>query len=527
MYKNYLVKEMGSDGFWDQLGRSTLPYSGNRNPLRSILQAMQEAPLSCQTVVFESDYVDEVYQDEYSVFYSKAFKSYPDRCTRLHFFSCRIPKRVRTNFEQYSKFYLGFMVLRPTDLQRVGRTILKPQVANPDTDFINCVVPFNAHIMGQRFSVQAMPFIQQDTQVGSCAQASLWMLSRYMSKRFGNRRFMPSEINEFAKAKLGLGRHLPAENGLNMSQMLEALESMGFSAVAYMRNSIDQFSRHIETAYPLEKDAKGKVTFASLNRQRTAKLADVAYRYIESGFPVVFGTSNHALVGIGHKYEYNANAQVAIERIPAFYVNNDNCGCYREMPIFGPCNEYEFDKVNSLIAVTPREATLRGESAEDMARTSIENFLTTIPDQNKPETYADILVRMRPDFSPWFSQLEYRTFMLESVAFQEDIRAQMRARELDRKVAEKLLRLDYPRYIWLTEVSSSSLLNKINRAERKCLGRIVVDSTAPAHTRGVIAMHFADILFLYNRHQGTLTPDIGFYPNSTPFHHKLWKGESG
>jgi len=176
-----------------------------------------------------------------------------------------------------------------------------------------------------------------------------------------------------------------------------------------------------------------------------------------------------------------------------------------------------------VIAVTPREATLRGESAEDMARLSVTEFLALQPDSSKPDTYKEILQQIRLDFIPWFSQLEYRTYMIPSVEFQQDLRMQMKEGLLLRSVGERLIRLDYPKYIWLTEVSSSLLLNQKNRADRQCLGRVLVDSTAPAHTRGVIAMHFADILLIYDRHEGAEKPELTFHQGSTPFRHKVWE----
>ena len=41
---------------------------------------------------------------------------------------------------------------------------------------------------------------------------------------------------------------------------------------------------------------------------------------------MIFGTSNHALVGIGHKNDPNAQATISLQRIPSFYVNDDNTG---------------------------------------------------------------------------------------------------------------------------------------------------------------------------------------------------------
>jgi len=82
------------------------------------------------------------------------------------------------------------------------------------------------------------------------------------------------------------------------------------------------------------------------------------------------------------------------------------------------------------------------------------------------------------------------------------------------------LLLDYPKYIWITEVSSSTLLNHPDKKDRKCVGRIISDSTAPAKTRGVIAMHVADFLQLIGRNTGG-TPITAFHLGSTPFGHKV------
>ncbi|MEA1926984.1 MAG: hypothetical protein U9N73_02165, partial [Candidatus Auribacterota bacterium] len=213
MKKQFLIIPFGSNEFLDILNKAAFPYEGSSIPLETILTQLQQSPLSCKTAIFEYNYVDKDYQDEFSTFYSKTFKRYPHRCTRLHFFSADIPKGTRIHFGKYQKDYLGFIVLRPTDLNRVGRTILKPPLIDENCEFINCLAPFEAHILGEKFRINAMPFIQQDTQVGACAQAAIWMLARYMSHRFGYREYYPGEINQLAKSTIAWGRHLPAESG--------------------------------------------------------------------------------------------------------------------------------------------------------------------------------------------------------------------------------------------------------------------------------------------------------------------------
>ena len=520
MKKKYKVEDIGTHAFAKRLTDAALPYQGNQGPMANILRMVQDPPLNCSSVVFEYEYVDADYQDEFAAFYAKTFKNYSQRCTRLHFFSVRLPKRDFANLGKFRDNYIGFMVVRPTDLQRVGRTIIKPPIQDPNKQFVTCHSVFTANILGDEFNVDGMPFFQQDTQVGACAQACLWMLARHMSRRFGYRQFFPAEINQMAKVKMALGRHLPAEDGLTLEQMLEALQGMGFAAVAYQRSFIGEFSEHIDKAFSVR--AHGKQREKDLERRRTAKLADIAYRYIESGLPVIFGTRNHALIGIGHTYRHNHKATVALQRIPEFFVNNDREGCYRLMPIFKPSIECSFGEVEMLIAVTPSEATLRGEIAEAAAMAAISDLLDLkidATDKYSPK-YRKALTDMRPEFGPLFRRLEYRTYLEHSTRFQKDLRLAMDRGQLDRKLGRKLLELDYPKYIWISEVSSPALLNHADKKDRKCLGRVVVDSTAPKSTDGAIAIHFADLLFLKNRQTGKTERNI--FPGSTPFPHKLW-----
>ena len=525
MKKQFYIEKIGTPQYEARLLAESLPDAGNRRPVLQILTWLAGPPMNCRTVVFERDYVDQDYQDELAVFYSKAFKDYPHRCTRLHFFSSDIllaQGATINDFSPYANDYLGFMVLRPTDLQRVGRTYLAARVNDPDTEFITCVAPFTAHLLGHQFSIRAMPFVQQDTQVGACAQASLWMVARYMSRRFGHREFLPGEINQCAKSRSALGRHYPAETGLTVAQMLDALQGMALSAILHQKSLVDDRQKDVEKAFPITADPVANPTgyVAQLNRQRTAKLADIAHRYIESGLPVVFVTSDHAIVGVGHKYDQSISATVAIQRIPSFYANNDNVGPYIEMPIFEPsASTITFDQVDSIIAVVPTEATLSGEQAERMVVEHIDGLLKAKADPGKPETVLDTLSKYRADFATLLPNLEYRTYLCRSVEFQRDLRTDVASGGLDPTVGETLVQLDYPKYIWITEVSSSVLLNHPQRSDRKCLGRIVVDSTAPARTRGVIATHFADLLILNDR-QYKRAPELTLHRSSTPFRHK-------
>ncbi len=523
MKKEFHTTKFPSPEFTRELVKCATPYRGNPGPINQTLQALAAAPLNCKTVIFEREYVDKDYQDEYAAFYSRAFKKYPPRAVRLHFFAGDFSDADIPQLESVAppNVYLGFLVLRPTDLQRVGRTILKPILKNADTEFVHCQAEFSAHILGQKLTVKGMPFTQQDTQVGACAQASLWMVARYLSRRFGHREFLPGEINQLAKSKGGMGRVLPAELGLTWKQMLDALEGMGLSAWSYAIGQFDECSSHIDAALPLDPNATTDQKEQHRRRVRSLKLADIAYRYIESGLPVIFGTTNHAFVGIGHTYDHAAQAKAAIQRIPGFITHNDGSGPYQTIPLPASGNPgLTFAQVEDVIAVVPIEVTLRAEAAEVMARHAIQNALN-LPTQNANfPTFKDMMGHLRPEFQGILDQLEFRTFLVPSVEFQKQLRLESKAGRFNSELANKLIALDYPKFIWVTEISSSSLLNHLKREDRQCLGRVITDSTAPSRTRGEMVVHFCDLLGMLDRQTGRAQP-WEHLPNTTPFGHQI------
>ncbi|MGA2867063.1 MAG: hypothetical protein ABSF95_21515 [Verrucomicrobiota bacterium] len=521
MNKEFLVTKFPSSEFEEHLLRAAAPYRGNVHPIQATLEALYASPLNCQTAVFEREYVDMDYQDEFAAFYSKAFKRYPCRAVRVHFFAAQVTVDDLHRIDTFGDHYLGYLILRPIDLQRVGRTVLKPALANPDREFVHCRAVFPVHILGHSLIVNGMPFIQQDTQVGACAQASLWMLARYMSRRFGHREFLPSEINQFAKAKGAMGRALPAEFGLNLRQILDALEAMGLSAWNYSSQALDDCSDHIDAAFPSPRKGTRRAQEIQRGFVRMVKLADIAYRYIESGLPVILCTDNHALVCIGHTYDHKAKATAAIQRIPAFIVHDDASGPYQSMPIFKlHGRNLPFADVEDIIAVVPPEVTLRGEEAESMSRQAIAAFLSLKTGDSKHTTYKKLILHLRPDFRGLLNRLEFRTFLMPSVEFQNKIRQDAADKRFNPALAKRFIELDYPKFIWITEVSSSALLNHPRREDRKCLGRVIIDSTAPSRTRGEMVVHFCDFLAMLDRQKPT-PPSWEYVPQTTSFGHQI------
>jgi hypothetical protein len=155
-----------------------------------------------------------------------------------------------------------------------------------------------------------------------------------------------------------------------------------------------------------------------------------------------------------------------------------------------------------------------------MARRAIATFLK-LPTRNPLfPTYKDLICRLRPEFGPLLERLEFRTFLAPSVDFQKKLRADSVGGQFSDAVAGRLIELDYPKFIWVTEISSPTLLNYPKREDRKCLGRVIVDSTAPSRTRGEMAVHFCDFLGMLDRQTGD-APAWEDVRNTTPFGHQI------
>jgi len=84
-------------------------------------------------VLIERNYVDKDYRSTYYNFYAKKGQHYRADCARLHFFDGTVTfdeKALKLNCAEGAKgltdHYFGFVVLRPTGIATIGRSLLSP-----------------------------------------------------------------------------------------------------------------------------------------------------------------------------------------------------------------------------------------------------------------------------------------------------------------------------------------------------------------------------------------------------------------
>ena len=263
--------------------------------------------------LFEHEYIDADYRNEYANFYVKVFEPLPDRCERLHFWQ--------------DETYLGFCSIRPIAGAPVGRCALLPKDADPPD--VACLASVAAHPYGHRLSVEAFPFISQDRRYGRCAHAVIWMISQYHYLRFGGARYFMSDI--VTGASLHEFERVIPSTGLTTEQIGAAFRHIGLAALHY----------------DLTTDKK-------LTAERVRLIVT---SYLNSHMPLALGTPGHltALIGAGDNHA-------------GFYA-------VRSDDEVGPYCRIQPSQWTDLFVPLPDRIYLRAEEAYEVGRVQLNKLL--------------------------------------------------------------------------------------------------------------------------------------------------------
>jgi hypothetical protein len=205
---------------------------------------------NCLSFVVEEPYIDRDYMDDFSAFYSRCHRYYPNYCQRFHFFRKeanrlglrQILAEISTTPESTDQprhralndTYLGFMVLRPNPQAFVGRTVITPWLDSPpaergkpdgDGRYYDCVRGYKVDLAGVELSLDGLGFQQQDQAVSACATTAIWVALQKTAHDVNFRIPTPSEITAGAtRFSVEFGRPIP-NAGLNIGQMSEAIRA--------------------------------------------------------------------------------------------------------------------------------------------------------------------------------------------------------------------------------------------------------------------------------------------------------------
>jgi len=441
----------------------------------------------------ENDYIDKDFTNEFSNFYSKTFRSRYGYCKRLHFFKESFDDidDFIENFNSEKITYLGFLVKRPLNVGKVGRTLIVPKEI--ENFFYLCCIKREVHLLGKTIIAVGTPFIEQDSMVMTCAQATMWMFSKYMHFANALPRYLPYEITDKAtNAFIQLSRAIPS-NGLTTQQIMSGLSKMGYFPLLYTKphkitclEDKDLYKRDSLLWQPIE----------------------TIYHYIESEIPVIILFREHAAIVIGHKIfddtkELNLPEVVAEQNVlsssfltDAFIVHDDQEGIYRLLPCTEASRETLAKKHGGLL---PREGSRYNDILSDVLEIIVplpdkiylsgEDVLTTInkilfnPDQGINFNLIDLLLESAKKGNKQAAELIYsldnkyknpvliRTYCMKSSEFKKKIKSNS---SINDEVKQDYLRTGMPRYIWVVEISTLSMFLETG----KICGEIVFDSTS-------------------------------------------------
>lgn len=495
-----------------------------------------------KTAVIEERYIDRDWSNEFSNFYSKTFQYRHGFCTRIHFFQDELSdlEEVQRFWETKESGYLGYIVRRPVEVGKVGRSLIMPYQFRDF--FYLCCIEREVHLFGRTRTIRGIPYIQQDAMVMSCAQSTIWMATNYMHHAHKLSRIYPHDIT-FSSTEMFsyLGRPIPS-NGLTVDQMVHGLNHLGLSPVFYTKPQ--------KTDYPNEDE------FEAANSEWNP--ISYIYPYIESEFPVIISFADHTCLLVGHtiyddfakdslpnyldkiiKFEevyknhrpdYHRPSLISSDVFcNAFIMNDDQRGPYRILPSNKEFTNYLLENYRELLPKNhfDRSSGREVPDYEDIfdideiiiplpdkvyliAEDVVTNLFLSLPEEFVYLEYSENLLAKElfaSQSNRSDNPLVYRLHCISSAIFKEAVLSNTFISEI---VKEYYRRMPMPRLIWVAEISTYT----IYMHDKKIIGEFIYDATANKRDRDhcLLSVHLPS----YFRVSRNLSEVAGFDPDNFP-----------
>lgn len=467
---------------------------------RPFLRCLEVARLnSARTAIVETRYIDADYRSEYSLFYSKAFAHYEDSAHRIHFFEDEITEGEVWRLPPQSQ-YLGYLIVRPDVRCLVGRTMLRPP---PELrEHVRTAIRESVDFFGQKLTIRAAPFMQQDSRLDSCAQAAAWMC-HYTAYRRADRSVHRRTIGEFTASVdpgLAIGRPIPS-TGLSLEQLTELLTKFGLPPVVADISSLDT------SDVPPNRRSSSIITRVRglSDQERSSAAIRICCRYLNSGIPVIAilrqwrndadRSDRHAVVVCGYSSRNGSQLRLII--------NDDSRGPYLNVQnILRDSDEATGQKRrwDQLIVPLPEKLWMTGSSAE---RRGLTMFLAAA----RRAASANIPSAERALEADQGTYLGVRTYFATSNRFKERLRERCQDPVVIREYA--LTRL--PRFVWVVEAldlrerERARIPGSNFRGIACVLGEVVFDATSDDFDPTVLAIRVPGLIWV----RRTLLSDSG------------------
>ena len=412
-------------------------------------------------VLVEHGYVDKDYRSTYYNFYAKKGRQYRTDCVRLHFFDGEVwYDEARTDIActdlRPQHHYFGYIVLRPTIVATLGRSVLSPDIrlgargrAIQSVHYVN--------LLGHRLPVWGFPSMAQHVDIAVCAHVSCWAILRYYSETFSqHREYLVHDVTKLA-APFDPGGLVP---------------SLGFNVLGAER--VFQAAG----CFP--------VLVGKTNSSSDAAFFSQLLAYLESGFPlfVAMPSEQHAVVIVGYSWRQSAAIPGASSshvwaQVETLLTVDDNLLPYGTVPLHSAgappgSPSYTANSFDAFIVALPDKIYYPADAIEAFSR-RVEGWLA----------------RWR---GPGCEPLGLRRYFITTVS-----RLREHARENHTHLGDSLvgliMHMEAAQFVWVVEYCSVAQWNN-----GLVSARAIVDATAsPRDPVPIWLLHDEEVAYVFDR----------------------------
>ena len=419
-------------------------------------------------VLVEHRYVDKDYRSTFYNFYAKKGRQYRTDCVRLHFFDGSVQydetrADIACSDGRPQDHYFGYIVLRPTIVATLGRSVLSPDIRlGARGRAIQSV--HHVNLLGHRLPVWGFPSMAQHVDIAVCAHVSCWAILRYYSETFPqHREYLVHDITKLV-APFDPGGLVP---------------SLGFNVLGAER--VFQAAG----CFP--------VLVGKGNSSSEAAFFSQLLAYLESGFPlfVAMPSETHAVVIVGHNWKQSAAPPQASSshvwtQVETLLTVDDNLLPYATVPLRSPGAQagppsYSADAIDAFIVALPDKIYYPADAIDALSR-----------------RVEGSLARAR---GPGQEPLELRRYFITTVS-----RLREHAREYHSQLGDTLvglmMRLDTAQFVWVVEYCT------VTQWEAgRVAARAIVDATAsPKDPVPIWLLHDEDVAHVFDRSSSEMQP---------------------
>ena len=419
-------------------------------------------------VLVEHGYVDKDYRSTFYNFYAKMGRPYRPDCVRLHFFDGTVwYDEARTDIAcsdfRLQDHYFGYIVLRPTIVATLGRSLLSPDMRlGARGRAIQSI--HHVNLLGHRLPIWGFPSMAQHRDIEVCAHVCCWAILRYYSETFSqHREYLLHDITKLA-APFDPGGLVPSL-GINALEAERVFQAAGY--------------------FPLLVGRPNSSSEESFFSQFLA--------YLESGFPlfVEIPSKAHAAVIVGYNWRKSAVSPPASPshvwtQVETLLTVDDNLLPYAAVPLQSNPKapqqpSYTADLFNSFIVALPDKIYYPADALEVTCR-AVKTALETSrgPDQEPLELqryFITTVSKLREHAR------EYQTFLGDTLV-------------------GLLMHLETAQFVWVIEYCSVKQWQSGHVA-----ARAIVDATASSTDKMPIwVLHDEEVAHVFDRTSVEMQP---------------------